>query len=357
MRSFWRLLQAFGVVILFQTAFGAGVALAAQNRSVVNCTDGSPYDYTAAELAACGVPTDPVADITSLPGGGQRYDYEGPDGSVFSEYLPPAGFDPETATNAQLAEYALPPRPSDFDALLIWQQRMQDVHFYQPPGFITGTVPGIPNVMTPPPFSGSFSNLDGGYAGTGAANTFTFVQAGYYEPTIGGSHCTTNTNAEGTWAGIGNTGYWFGQSGTYYTDGGGGHFAFAQVWNPSVVQKYSVAFFTVSPNDYIVADVQWTGSGFSGSIQDGTKNNEIAPWSYSTGGSSGNSGEVFVEQPMGYNLANFQTWTVWGSFYNNGTPFNQAPGIAPHTLNGAGTAKTNGQGSQGNFTVLQTDCN
>ncbi|MGH9077306.1 MAG: hypothetical protein ACRDY0_07620 [Acidimicrobiales bacterium] len=43
--------------------------------------------------------------------------------------LPPAGFDPLTASPAQLLEYAIPPRPSGQAALATWDSEMKGTKF------------------------------------------------------------------------------------------------------------------------------------------------------------------------------------------------------------------------------------
>jgi hypothetical protein len=71
-----------------------------------------PYDYTPAALEACGIPVFP-ATVEALPGGGERYSYYEPTGTLFEETtVPPPGFDPVGATAEELAEYGFPPRPT-----------------------------------------------------------------------------------------------------------------------------------------------------------------------------------------------------------------------------------------------------
>jgi hypothetical protein len=61
---------------------------------------------------------------------------------VFSQ--PPAGFDPATASNAQLAEYGFPPRPPGADqssgAYLAWLTAVEAAKVYSPPNPVCGTV-------------------------------------------------------------------------------------------------------------------------------------------------------------------------------------------------------------------------
>src|SRR5438128_3345034 len=60
-----------------------------------------PYASTQAAVSACGYATFPLAAVNALPGGGSSYDYS-VNGSTVRFFVPPAGFDTCTATDAQL---------------------------------------------------------------------------------------------------------------------------------------------------------------------------------------------------------------------------------------------------------------
>src|SRR6202035_2239460 len=64
------------------------------------------------------------AVMSDLPGGGTQYTYHYPDGSTENVPIPPAGFDPATASASQLAEYDFPPKPTDSAQLDQWEADM-----------------------------------------------------------------------------------------------------------------------------------------------------------------------------------------------------------------------------------------
>ncbi len=68
------------------------------------------------DIPACnplgGETPTPATETSELPGGGTLYTYETANGETYKFPQPPEGFDPLTATAAELEEYALPPRPS-----------------------------------------------------------------------------------------------------------------------------------------------------------------------------------------------------------------------------------------------------
>src|SRR5215467_13091102 len=63
-----------------------------------------PFRYPRVAAEACGYQTFARAAVRALPGGGSSYDYR-VHGFLVSFLVPPPGFDPATATGAQLGEY------------------------------------------------------------------------------------------------------------------------------------------------------------------------------------------------------------------------------------------------------------
>ena len=73
-----------------------------------NCAAPVPATPSAAQLAACGYSITPLTSISPLPDGGSKYIY-GDD--TTEEFVPPADFNPITATQAELYTYGFPARP------------------------------------------------------------------------------------------------------------------------------------------------------------------------------------------------------------------------------------------------------
>lgn len=91
--------------------------------------------------SAATLPTNKTSDISinqkltlskvdHLQNGGQEYIYD-VDGVKNIFPVPPKGFNPITATDEQLKEYAFPPRPNDPDALKVWENEMS--HYKETP--------------------------------------------------------------------------------------------------------------------------------------------------------------------------------------------------------------------------------
>lgn len=90
------------------------------------------YDYTPAALRKCGYRVYPLSYVRALPGGGHEYVYrEGR--STVSDLVPPSGFVPAQASNAQLREYGFPTRPSRPSALRHWMIEMKSWKRSAPP--------------------------------------------------------------------------------------------------------------------------------------------------------------------------------------------------------------------------------
>lgn len=110
---------------------GAGTALvhAGQNMQTalpsVPSVDPGILSYPDADLAAEGYKVHHPDRVVSLPGGGLDYVYT-IDGQVTEFPVTPIGFDPLTASPAQLATYRLPARPAGGAALTAWLRLMSN---------------------------------------------------------------------------------------------------------------------------------------------------------------------------------------------------------------------------------------
>lgn len=142
-----------------------------------------------------------LSEVHSLPDGGKAYVYNinGID-NVFP--VPPKGFNPLTATDAQLQEYGFPTRPKDSKKLAIWQNDMS--HYKQTP---------IPNVsmtqikhklkkkQTNNKVVNGLSYNWSGFYNYANSNTWTAVQGDFAQPTEQSD--SAPNSYESAWVGLG----------------------------------------------------------------------------------------------------------------------------------------------------------
>ena len=319
-----------------------------------NCSSSfDPYNYTQAAVASCGYPVFAQTAANAMPGGGTSYAYN-LNGSTVTFYVPPAGFDPATATAAQLNEYGFPPQPTDPGALKLWQQEMSNWQ---------GTTP-------PPPFltetSGQNDSVNNdhwsGYVVTEPAGTFTHAETWFIEPTFGSSRCSTN--AESTWAGIGGwtTGK-LAQDGTAHNEAG---IANHQAWW-EILPADAVPINLYGHPDFLFdTSVRRITNGFRFYMYDYDTHTTKA--FDETGGANnsydGSSAEAIAERPTNngvlQNLSNFGTLTFSetlanGNGFDTFDPNGHRHGV--HMNNGDDLADPSGIGTSGYFTVTQHNCN
>jgi hypothetical protein len=327
---------------------------------------GSPYAYTQQAASACFV-TDPLVAKSALPDGGTQYTYRQASGNLVSEPIPPAGFDPVTASASQLAEYGLEPRPTSPSALSDWNEEMGRVWFAKPLPFLAeipaaeqGSPPPPPPLLSSPGIAAvSNPGIFAGYQTQsyyGTSPSYTSASDTFYEPHLYGTGCSNPGLS--TWAGIGTTSGPFGQDGTDSFDGHPNHEAFWQVWNNDVEQS-TAYLFSVPAGDLVRANVNYQADGgFSGTVTDVTTG-KVRGWSMTLFLSTApDAGEAIVENVGGFDLANFRTLT-FASSTANGTALNSLPppGIGQFNIvNGTARATTNAISGNGSFTVTQNHC-
>jgi hypothetical protein len=97
-------------------------------------TSSCPATYDAetasdATLDACGDTHYPLASITPLEGGGSSYNYEG-EGIGVSYRIPPASFNPASASATELKEYGVPAAPATSSPEYpMWEKMIHNMHF------------------------------------------------------------------------------------------------------------------------------------------------------------------------------------------------------------------------------------
>jgi hypothetical protein len=211
MRRLASLIPMAAIVFAVPLALAPTAAADTSCSSLAN-SDSNLYAASAADLAACGFTSYPLASVTPLAGGGAEYTYGTP-GSQFStsEIVPPAGFDPATATTAQQTEYGVPPEPSVSDPAgqAQWLHMVSNWQSISPANRIIG-LNNVTNQVIPNP-----NSIWSGYADEEGYNYFHYAWGIYTQPSAGHSHCSTYE--ESTWVGIGGTQgvSALGQAGTY----------------------------------------------------------------------------------------------------------------------------------------------
>lgn len=256
----------------------------------------SPAQYVATPPADA-VGTYPLSSVTDLPGGGESYNFAEGNGGTFSLLVPPAGFDPTTATDQQLNEYAFPPRPNPLDTAAYAQW--------------AGTVGEAVPVQVPSSLFALGARHDrvtsqwGGWIADGSQNTFTSEETDYTEPHITESSCPSGQDGS-FWSGIGgfnsNDGYVssLGQDGTDY-DGGTDHYAWAEVVGANGGNVMNTELpISISAGNAITDYTKWdpTNLYYGGFVENDTTHGEMGWQQYVSGGNAwtGDSAESIVER-------------------------------------------------------------
>jgi hypothetical protein len=157
--------------------------------------------------AAFTITIEPV--VTSLPDGSVQTTYALPDGDMMTTTTPPPGFDPLTASDAQLREVGFPLPPSDASDYQEWAAAMAAFKSDDPPaGPLQVVVDSAPAGVSMRYFSCPSYCPWGGYtAGTRntQSHTYVAVKSLLYVPSNTGTTCS-NSNTVGMWIGLGGTG-------------------------------------------------------------------------------------------------------------------------------------------------------
>jgi hypothetical protein len=363
-RSTSRLSLVLGVVFLLTMAIGStGASAAHLVAGPADCSSSfNPYQYTQAEVSACGYSTfSRLATRAAVAGGGSTYEYN-MNGRIVRTYVPPAGFRPDSATDTQLAAYGFPPRPADPAALTVWQNEMSTWKGSAPaPSFLAETHEQADTVN---------SNTWAGYVIQDlSGNFFTHAEGWYTEPTIYSSRCAKTV--ETSWAGIGGWGNnVLAQNGTLYDSSGAANH---QAWW-EIVPEYSIVPipFYGHPGYVFDASTRWLGNNayrfwFYDYYSHTTDVFDVSDFYYQP-----ESAEVVIERPtvnnVPTNLSNFGTWSV-AAAQANGLGFDTYPPNSANSITirhgvhmvsgttGNDLADPSTIGSGGYFTVSQHNCN
>lgn len=145
-----------------------------------------------------------VDALTSKPlaGGGKAYVYQ-IGGTQLTFPVPPPGFSPVSATNAQLREYGMPPRPITAPGLASWTRMMATYRRTPVPDIEVMTKAWDPSAQptTSSPVGAASNSHWSGWLGDSNYQEFVAAQANYTQPTAENTSCTNSD--ETTWVGLG----------------------------------------------------------------------------------------------------------------------------------------------------------
>ena len=198
-----------------------------------------------------------VSSVNPLPDGGYSYVYSF-NGTDTTYFIPPAGFHPTKATDAQLQEYGFQPRPTDPEGLAMWNDVMKDYK----------TTP-IPKIIAMLDTQTDGNESSGAYNASEAQSTnwsgvqnfrtsssqpaFTEVQANFYQPAMKSD--SVPGSSESTWVGLGGDGaydnspYGLIQAGTSWYNGV--YNGWWELWYQGCATGQTNISFIVRPGDNI----------------------------------------------------------------------------------------------------------
>ena len=138
------------------------------------------------------------AVVTDLSDGGQLYTYDLPDGSVMSVPYPPADFNPLTASDEQLAQYDIEPKPTDPTGAQLWAQRLASYYRGESPSTtLEVPLPNSPSFATI--YNSPWVGWEVGQPGV-SASTYLAIHSNFTVPTVQGLCASTQF---GIWIGLG----------------------------------------------------------------------------------------------------------------------------------------------------------
>ncbi len=280
------------------------------------------YALASNVLAACGFHRFPRVQTRNMPGGGHEYGYVVA-GARVTIPVPPAGFNPLTASPRQLARYSLPARPRNKARLAAWRARMAKLRPVRPPAEL------ISKPITASTTNTTSGNWSGYVADSTSSSYFYQADSVYTEPTLYSSVCSTNYVV--MWSGMGG---WYtgklGQAGTieFQPSGGGENQAWWEILPtyPSIVTVNLYA----TVGQYFESDVSKTSSGYNFYLENWSTGKYLSI-NVSNSNYDGRTADFVVERPtIGSglsDLSNFKTMTLRYNWFNAGTYVGNAASV------------------------------
>lgn len=315
------------------------------------------------QLTTCGIGVFDRQSLTTRPDGSTEYDYN-VQGVAMKYVLPPSGFDPATASPAQLAEYGVPPEPADPTLRQEWNAMIHHLTFVTPPAYLVSL----------PAKAGETDLNTSNWAGRGAAPSQQYGNTAalgeYDEPHLYSSRCSTNSVV-----------YFAGMGGVFSSsleqDGTGQN-------TPGLGQDQSwtewVPYQNIIPQPLYAT----VGFGFEAYVAFNASGNDVQYYLYNyyTGRAiapqaTSGSGKYIDLSPVSFiaerptvngrltNLSNFSSMTYFTAYAYSPSGNGYISGFAntyKYTMvnpsNGHSLAHANGFYNNGqSFTVTQTSCN
>ena len=184
-------------------AAGQGAARAATLTRAGSCQASSSTSPLAVARSSV-TPLQPIS-VKPLPDGGRAYIYS-IDGTTATFPVPPPGFDPLHASDAQLAEYGFQARPpSDSVAYASWAETMSSYRSTPVPDIALGPTISRPHqpAAGSTPAGGFVNGSWGGWIANWGAGTTHYVatQMDFTEPSVSSTSCSSSSEA--AWTGLG----------------------------------------------------------------------------------------------------------------------------------------------------------
>lgn len=253
---------------------------------------------------------------------------------------PPAGFDPLTASPAQLACYGYPTRPAGGLALSAWTNAMQRARHYVVPAFgppLAGATQPLAGTKTYKPYPWSGYTIPASKNGQWSGLKWHESTSTWFVP-YGHTYCT-GSEVE-VWTGLGGDG-WDGGNYNALIQGGSDTFnespkPTAEFWweNYNYNNPVPITSLAVSPGDGVLVNVNYTGNGYTTFYYENVSTGYNTTWGdRHTPNVDQSSADFIVEnQATGSDFVNFgsipgiSTFAdgTWGSGYDVQKTVNQA---------------------------------
>ncbi|HEY1702717.1 MAG TPA: G1 family glutamic endopeptidase [Trebonia sp.] len=201
---------AIAVVLMGVTAAALGLPVGSSVAATVHASSNWPAGIPRLATPSCasrggGTPLLPYK-AESLVGGGYAYDYM-IDGKESQYIVPPASFDPKTATVSKLTEYGFPREPASGTLRTNWISAMSTYKSVPQPSLclsnhksvdnvIAGKAAGVPMAGTKDSYNWAGAEVDS------SSNTYIAAQGSWGQSGVHPCNCTGVTD-ESSWAGIG----------------------------------------------------------------------------------------------------------------------------------------------------------